>query len=161
LQSIQSKKGLIFLVIIPAIAATLIAVEAYLYYASLQATLQADYIPLDYLRRLSTFQGFGQGHGFTDSDLVQFPSLRQAVQLADQFYNQENMGGLAIIHPSINEARQLIHRLDMSNPNGGDALIFYYHQNVNGTEVPEKAYNIHILISYNFKPFCLNPQSEC
>jgi hypothetical protein len=161
LQSIQSKKGLIFVVIIPAIAATLIAVEAYLYYASLQATLQADYIPLDYLRRLSTFQGFGQGHGFTDSDLVQYPSLREAMQEARSFFYQENRGGPTIIHLPINEARQLIQRLDMSNPNGGNALIFYYHQNVNGTEIPEEAYNIHILISYNFKPFCLNPQSGC
>jgi hypothetical protein len=140
---INSRKRLFLLIVLPVIAVVVIVVaaEIYTYYEWMPAFIQLARMPLG-AENSTTFGG--DAAGFTDSDFVQFPSLKKRMSIADDIYLSEK-GGVATVYPPDEEAKQLAERRN------GTVFIYYYKVAADGEKQREKAYSIDISTA-GYKP---------
>lgn len=121
----RSKKRLLLFVAIPNVSIISIAIGVYLYYLLMPAFIQLTVMPFD-SKHVPTFSDMA---GFTDTDFTQFPSLKQAMQIADNNYDsKDRQTSPDTVYLHNGEARQLAQRLHMA-PGGGETFIYYSSEN--------------------------------
>lgn len=140
---IYDRKRLFLLIFLPVIAVVVIVVaaEIYTYYEWMPAFIQLARMPPS--SENSTSFG-GDAAGFTDSDFVQYPSLKKLMSVADDIYFSKK-GGVATVYPQDEEAKQLAERLN------GTVFIYYYKLTADGEKQRVRAYSIDISTA-GYKP---------